>query len=75
MSLKSLLWLWSLRIVAENAKEEWETVFWATGIKVPMVQYLNENCMSLPGMSSGPHGQTSDPAHAFSSGIMSNEVR
>ena len=30
---------------------------------------------SLSGMSSGPHGQTSDPAHVFSSGTMSNEVR
>ena len=39
-----------------------------------MVPYLNESCMSLSGMSSGPHGQTSAPAHKFSSGNMSNEV-
>ena len=76
MSMKSLWWLWSLReIVAENAEEECETVFRATDFKVPMVPYLNESCMSLSGMSSGPHGQTSDPAHVFSSGNMSNEVR
>ena len=30
--------------------------------------------MSLSGMSSGPHGQASDPAHEFSSANMSNEV-
>ena len=59
MSTKSLLWLWLLReIVAENAKEECETVFRATVFKVPMVPYLNESCMFLSGMSSGPHGQT-----------------
>ena len=76
VSMKSLLWLWLLReIVAENAKEECETVFRATGFKIPMVPYLNESCMSLSGLSSGPHGQTSDPAHVFSSGDMSNEVR
>ena len=40
-----------------------------------MVPYLKESCMSLSGMLSGPHGQTSDPAHVFSSGNMSNEVR
>ena len=58
VSMKSLLWLWSLReIVAENAKEEWETVFCTTGIKVAMVPYLNEKCMFLSGMSSGPHPQ------------------
>ena len=72
--LKSFLWL--LReTVAENAKEECEIVFCATGLKVPMVSFLNESCKSLPDMSSGPHGQTSDPAHVFSSGNMSNEVR
>ena len=75
VSMNSLLWLWLLReIVAENAKEECETVFCATSIKVPMVPYLNESCMSLSGMSSGPHGQTSAPAHEFSSSNMSNEV-
>ena len=75
VSRKSLLWLWLLQeIVAENTKEECETVFCATGIKVPMVQYLNESCMSLSGMSSGPHGQTSAPAHDFNSANMSNEV-
>ena len=67
---------WLLReTVAENAKEECEIVFCATGFKVSMVSYLNESCKSLPDMSSGPHGQTSDPAHVFSSGNMSNEVR
>ena len=76
MSMKSLLWLWLLReIVAEDAKEECETVFRATVFKGPVVPYLNESCMSFSGMSSGPHGQTSDPAHAFSSANMSNEVR
>ena len=75
VSMNSLLWLWLLReIVAENNKEECETVFCATSIKVPIVPYLNESCMSLSGMSSGPHGQTSAPAHEFSSGNMSNEV-
>ena len=75
VSMKSLLWLWSLReIVAENAKEECETVFCAIGIKIPMVPYLNESCMSLSGMSPGPYGQTSVPAHEFSSAEMSNEV-
>ena len=75
MSMKSLLWLWLLReIVAENAKEKCETVFCATSIKVPMDPYLNESCMSLSGMSSGPHGQASAPAHEFCSGNMSNEV-
>ena len=73
--MKSLLWLWLLReIVAENTEEECETVFCATGIKVPMVPYLNESCMSLSGMPSGPHGQTSAPAHEFSSANMTNEV-
>ena len=39
--MKSLLWLWLLReIVAENAKEECEIVFCATGFKVAMVSYL-----------------------------------
>ena len=74
-SMKSFLWLWLLReIIAENAKEECETVFCTTDIKVPMVPYLNESCMSLSGMSSGPHGQTSAPAHEFSSVNVSNEV-
>ena len=73
MSLKSSLWL--LReIVAENAEEECETVFCTTGIKVPMVLYLKESCMSLSGMSSGPHGQTSATAHEFNYTNMSNEV-
>ena len=73
--MKSLLRLWLLReIAAENPKEECETVFCATSIKVPMDPYLYESCMSLSGMSSGPHGQTSAPAHEFSSGNMSNEV-
>ena len=71
VSMKSLLWLWLLReIVAENVEEEFETVFCTTDIKVPMVPYLNESCMSL----SGPHGQTSAPAHDFSSAKMSNEI-
>ena len=75
VSMQSFLWLWLLReVVAENAKEECETVFCATSIKVPMDPYLNESCMSLSGMSSGPHGQTFAPAHEFSSGNMSNEV-
>ena len=75
VSMKSFLWLWLLQeIVAENTKEKCETVFCATGIEVSMVQYLNESCMSLSGMSAGPHGQTSAPAHEFSSGNMSNEV-
>ena len=73
--MKSLVWLWLLReIVAENAKEECEIVFCATGFKVSVVPYLNESCMSLSGMSSGPHGQTSAPAHEFSSVNMFNEV-
>ena len=73
MSTRSFLWL--LReIVAENAKEECEIVFCATGFKVPMVSYLNESCMSSSGMSSGPHGQTSAPTHECSSVNMSNEV-
>ena len=75
VSMKSFLWLLLLReIVAENTEEECETVCCTTGIKVPMVPYLNETCMSLSGMSSGPHGQTSAPAHEFSSANMSNEV-
>ena len=75
VSMKSLLWLWSLReVVIETAKEECEIVFRATGFKVSMVPYLNESCMSLSGMSSGPHGQTSAPAHEFSSVNMINEV-
>ena len=75
VSMKSLLWLWLLReIVAENTEEECETVFCTTDIKVPMVPYLSESGMSLWGMSSGPHGQTSAPAHEFSSANMSNEV-
>ena len=49
VSMKSLLWLWSLReIVAENVKEECETVFCATSIKVPMVPYLNESSDVCP---------------------------
>ena len=53
--MKSLLWLRLRReIVAENTEEECETVFCATGIKVPMVQYLNESCKSLSDMSSRP---------------------
>ena len=72
VSMKSLLWSWLLReMFAENTEEECETVFCATGIKVP---YLDESCMSLSGMSSGPHGQTSAPAHEISSANMSNEV-
>ena len=48
VSMKSLLCLRLRReIVAENTEEEWETVFCATGIKVPMVQYLNESCKAL----------------------------
>ena len=71
-STKSFLWL--LReIVAKNTKEECETVFCAIGVKGPMVPYLNESCMSFSGMSSGPHGQTSDPAHEFGSLNVSNE--
>ena len=63
VSMKSLLRLWLLReIVAENTEAECQTVFCTTGIKVPMVPYLNESCMSLSGMSSGLHGQTSAPA-------------
>ena len=55
VSMKSLLWLWLLReIVAKNTEEECETVICTTGINVPMVPYLNESCMSLSGMSSGP---------------------
>ena len=74
-SMKSFLWLWLLQeIVAENTEQECDTVFCAIGIKVPMVPYLNETCMSLSGMSSGPHGQTSAPAHEFSSVTMNNEV-
>ena len=76
MSMKSLLWLWLLReIVIENTVEERKTVFCATVIKVSTVPYLNESCMSLSGLSSGPHGQTFAPAHEFSSVNMSNEVR
>ena len=75
VSMKSLLWLWLVReIVAENTEEECETVFCTTGIKISMVPYLNESCMSLSGMSSGPHGQTSAPAHEFCSANMSNAV-
>ena len=60
VSMKSLLWLWFLReIPGKNTEEEFETVFCTTDIKVPMVSYLNESCMSLLGMSSGLHGQTS----------------
>ena len=59
--LKSFLWLLG-ETVAENAKEECEIVFCATGFKVPMVPYLNESCMSLSGMSSGPHSQTFCPS-------------
>ena len=71
--MKSFSWL--LReIVAENTEEECETVFCTTDIKVPMVSYLNESCMSPSGMSSGPHGQTSATAHEFNSTNMSNEV-
>ena len=55
-------------------KKNVKTVFCATGIKLPMVPYPNESCMSLSGMSSGPHGQTSAPAHKFMSADMSNEV-
>ena len=75
VSMKSLLWLWLLReIVVENTEEECETVFCTTVIKVPMVPYLNESCMSLSGMSPGPYGQTSAPAHEFNSANVSNEV-
>ena len=71
--MKSFWWLLQ-EIVAENAKEECEIVFCATGFKVSMVSFLDESCMSPWGMSSGPHGQTSAPAHEFSSVNMSNEV-
>ena len=75
MLVKSLLWLWLLReIVIENTVEECEIVFCATGIKFPMVLCLKESCMSLSGMSSRPHGQTSNPAHEFISVNVSNEV-
>ena len=70
MSMKSLLWLLQ-EIVVENTKEECETVVCATSIKVPMVSYLNESCMSLSGMSSC---QTYAPAHKFISANVSNEV-
>ena len=60
--MKSLLWL--LReIVGENTTGECETVFCAIGVNCQIVPYLNENCMSLSGMSSGLHGQTSATAH------------
>ena len=69
------MWLWLLReIVAENTVEERETVFCATGITVSTVPYLSLSCMSLSGMSSGPHGQTFAPAHEFGSVNVSNEV-
>ena len=75
VSMKSLLRLRSQReIVAEKAKEECEIALCVTGIKVPIVPYLNESCMSLSDMSSGPHGQTSAPAHKFISANVSNEV-
>ena len=75
VSMKSLLWLWLLReIVIENTVEERETVFCATSIKFAMVPYLNGSCMSLLGMSSGPHGQTFPPAHEFGSVNVSDEV-
>ena len=75
MSTKSLLWLWLLQeIVVENTKQECETVFSMTGIKVSTVPYLNESCMFLSGMSSGPHGQTFAPAHEFGSVDVSNQV-
>ena len=45
-----------------------------TGVNCPMVPYLNEICMSLSGMSSGLHGQTSATAHELNSTNMSNEV-
>ena len=65
VSTRSLLWLWLLReIVSENTEEECEIVFCMTGIKFLTVQYLNESCISLSGIASGPHGQTSAPAHA-----------
>ena len=73
VSTTSFSWLLQ-EIVIENAKEERETVFRATVFKVSMVTYLNESCMSLSGMSSGPHGQTPDPAHEFNSTNISNEV-
>ena len=73
VSTKSFSWL--LReIVAETTERECENVFCATGIKVPMVSYLNESCMSPSGMSSGPNGQTFAKAHEFNSTNMSNEV-
>ena len=73
VSMKSILWL--LReIVAENTEGDCETVFCAIGVKVPMVSYLNESCMSPSGMSTGPHGQTSATAHEFNSTNMSNKV-
>ena len=71
--MKSILWL--LReIVAENTTGDCEAVFCAIGVKVPMVSYLNESCMSPSGMSTGPYGQTSATAHEFNSTNMSNEV-
>ena len=71
--MKSLLWL--LReIVGENTKGECETVLCAIGVNCPMDPYLNESCMPLSGMSSGPHGQTSATAHEFNSTNISNEV-
>ena len=66
VSMKSFSWL--LReIVAENT-EKCEIVF------CTIDPYLNESCKSLSDMSSGPHGQTSAPAHEFSSAYMCNEV-
>ena len=73
VSMKSLLWLLQETVV-ENTKEERETVVCMTGIKVPMVPYLNESCKSLSDTSSGSHGQTSAPAHKFISANASNEV-
>ena len=73
VSTKSSLWL--LReIVAENTEEECEIVFCVTGIKFPVVPYLNESYKSLADMSSGVHGLKSAPAHEFIPSNVSNEV-
>ena len=73
--MKSFLSLWLLlAIVAKNLKERDENVFCASDIKVPLVPYLNESCMSVSGISPGPQDQNFASANEFDSVVMGDEV-
>ena len=75
VTMKSFLSLWLLlAIVAKNLNKRNENVFCANDIKVPLVPYLNESCMSVSGISPGSQDQNFASANEFDSVVMGDEV-